>query len=108
SGSASCSVIDDVLHGEVTHVDSFGNVYTNISRSDVERFSRGRKVIINTGAPLEETVQTFCSSYSGQAENALLALYDSHDFLEIAENKGNASQRLKLSAGSKISLTIEI
>ena len=108
SGSASCSINDDVLHGEVTHVDTFGNLCTNISRSDVERFSRGRKIIINTGEPLEETVETFCSSYAGQAEKALLALYDSHDFLEIAENRGNASQRLKLSAGSKISLTIEI
>jgi hypothetical protein len=107
SDSASCSIINDVLHGEVTHVDTFGNLCTNISRSDVERFSRGRKVIINTGELSEETVKTFCSSYAGQAENALLALYDSHDFLEIAENRGNASQRLKLSAGSKISLTIE-
>ncbi|MGB3225145.1 MAG: SAM-dependent chlorinase/fluorinase [Desulforhopalus sp.] len=107
SESASCSISDDVLHGEVTHVDTFGNVCTNISRSDVERFSKGRKVIIKTSAPLEETVETFCSSYTGQAENALLALYDSHDFLEIAENKGNASQRLKLSAGSKVSLCVE-
>jgi hypothetical protein len=105
--SASCSIIDDVLHGEVTHVDTFGNLCTNISRNDVERFSRGRKVIINIGAPLEETVETFCSSYAGQAENALVALYDSHDFLEIAENMGSASKRLKLFAGSKISLTIE-
>lgn len=108
SGAASCSIIDDVLYGEITHVDTFGNLCTNISRREVERFSRGRKVVINTGKPLEEKVETFCSSYTGQAKNALLALYDSHDFLEIAENTGNASQRLKLSVGSKVSLTIEI
>jgi hypothetical protein len=107
SGAGSCSIIDDVLHGEVTHVDTFGNLCTNISRSDVEAFSRGEKVIIKIGEHPEETVDTFCSSYAGQAENVLLALYDSHDFLEIAENMGNASQRLRSSAGSTISLTID-
>lgn len=106
--SASCSIIDHVLHGEITHVDTFGNLCTNISRRDVDRFSKGQKITIKTGEPPEKTVATFCSTYAGQAENELLALYDSHDFLEIAENRGSASQRLKLSAGSKISLTIEI
>ena len=107
SGAGSCSIIDGVLHGEITHVDTFGNLCTNISRSDVEAFSRGKKVIIKIGEHPEETVDTFCSSYAGQDENVLLALYDSHDFLEIAENMGNASQRLRSSAGSTISLSID-
>jgi len=101
-GTSPCSVIDGVLHGEITHIDRFGNLCTNVSRRELERFSHGRKITIQVGEDGGCTVDTFCSSYAEQAENVLLALYDSHDFLEIAENMGNAAQRFQVSAGSWI------
>jgi hypothetical protein len=107
SGPEPCSVIDGVLHGEITHVDRFGNLCTNISRKEVEKFSDGKKIVIQVGKDGKRTVDTLCSSYAGQAENALLALYDSHDFLEIAVNMGNASEQLKSSAGTEILLLLQ-
>ena len=107
NGPELCSVIDGVLQGEITHVDRFGNLCTNISRGDVEKFSGGKKVIIHVGEESTQTVDTFCSSYAGQTKNAFLALYDSHDFLEIAVNMGSASQRLNSLTGSRVFLYLQ-
>jgi S-adenosylmethionine hydrolase len=107
SNPEKCSVIDGVLHGEITHVDGFGNLCTNISRNEVEIFSGGKKITIQVGGKAELSVDTFCSSYAGQTKGALLALFDSHGFLEIAENMGNASQRLRSSTGSRVLLFLK-
>ncbi len=103
-GPGSCSVIDDVLYGEITHIDTYGNLCTNISRKEVEEFSAGKKIAVQLGGNNNESVDTFCSSYADQTKGALLALYDSHGFLEIAENMGNAAQRLGSSKGSQVRL----
>ena len=106
-GPEPCSVIDNILYGEITHIDRFGNLCTNIKREDVEKFSGGGKIAIRLGGDGPLTIDTFCCSYSGQAEKALLALYDSHGFLEIAENMGSASQRLQSSIGSIVSIFLK-
>ncbi len=103
----SCSVIEGVLHGEITHVDKFGNLCTNISRNEVERFSGEKNILIQIGEDGGFSVDTVCTSYAGQTKGAILALYDSHDFLEIAENMGNASQRLRASTGCRILLFLK-
>jgi len=107
NGTGPCLVKDGVLLGEITHVDRFGNLCTNISRQDAEKFSDGRKMSIQLGDDAQILIDTFCSSYADQEQNTLLVLYDSHDFLEIAENRGNASERLQLAAGSKVFLLLQ-
>jgi hypothetical protein len=107
SDSRACSIIDGVLRGEITHIDRFGNLCTNISRNDVEGFRGNKKLSIQLEEDGELPVDTVGSSYAGQGENTLLALYDSHDFLEIAENQGNAAQRLRSSIGSRVLLFVK-
>lgn len=104
NGPGTCAVIDDVLHGEITHVDRFGNLCTNISRSDVEGFAGGQKLSVQIDEDAELLDVPLASSYVGQEKNTLLALYDSHDFLEIAVNRGNAAQRLQAAAGCMVRL----
>jgi S-adenosylmethionine hydrolase len=104
SGLGSCAVIHDVLHGEITHVDRFGNLCTNISRRDVEGFCGGQVLSVQMGEDGEILYLPLASSYVGQGKNDLLALYDSHDFLEIAVNRGNAAQRLQAETGCKVLL----
>jgi S-adenosyl-L-methionine hydrolase (adenosine-forming) len=100
----SSAVINDVLHGEITHVDRFGNLCTNISRSEVEKFAEGKKLSFRIGEEAEILDMPLASSYVGQEKNGLVALYDSHDFLEIAVNRGNAAQRLQAATGCKVLL----
>ncbi len=105
SGPGPCAVIDDVLHGEITHVDRFGNLCTNISRRDLEGLSGEQKISLQIGDEDTEFLDVpLASSYVGQEKNGMLALYDSHDFLEIAVNRGNAAQRLQASTGTKVLL----
>lgn len=104
NGPGACAVIDDVLHGEIVHVDRFGNLCTNISRSDVEGLSGGQKLSVQIGEDEQLLDVPLASSYVGQEKNGLLALYDSHDFLEIAVNRGSAAQRLQAVTGGKVLL----
>jgi len=104
SGPGPCAVIDDVLHGEITHVDRFGNLCTNISRSDVQELAGGQVLSVQIGQEAKLLHIPLVSSYVGQGKNGLLALYDSHNFLEIAVNRGNAAQRLQAATGSKVLL----
>jgi hypothetical protein len=91
----------DTLQGEIVHVDGFGNLCTNIHRQDIESFAAGREIRVQV---TEELVLPLGRTYSSQARGAALTLFDSHDFLEIAVNQGNASHHLQLTIGTKISV----
>lgn len=104
NGPGSCAVFHDVLHGAITHVDQFGNLCTNISRSDVDGLSGGRKLSLQIGKDAQLLDIPLASAYVDQEKYGLLVLYDSHDFLEIAVNRGNAAQRLQAATGDKILL----
>ncbi|MEM3061231.1 MAG: S-adenosyl-l-methionine hydroxide adenosyltransferase family protein [Candidatus Bathyarchaeia archaeon] len=92
---------------QAIHIDSFGNVITNLHRDQVE----GLKLDFNTRLRLrikDKTIKIkFLRTYSHARKKELLALVGSHDFLEIAMNQGSASDRLKLKKGSRINLFIE-
>ena len=92
-----------MLLGEILHVDRFGNLCTNIVRQEVESFAAGREVVVRIR---EGLIIPFCQSYAEQAAGTLLALYDSHDHLEIAVNLGNAAQELNMAAGATICLLL--
>jgi len=94
---------DGMLQGEILHVDRFGNLCTNIIRHEVESFAAGREVVVSIR---EGLIIPFCQSYAEQAAGTLLALYDSHDHLEIAVNLGNAAQELNIAAGATICLLL--
>ncbi|OGR15865.1 MAG: hypothetical protein A2X81_13920 [Desulfobacterales bacterium GWB2_56_26] len=93
-----------MLLGEILHVDRFGNLCTNISRQEVESFAAGREVVVKVG---EKIVIPLRHSYAKQAIGKLLALYDSHDHLEIAVNRGNAALELNMVVGATVAVTAE-
>ncbi|EKD40026.1 MAG: hypothetical protein ACD_75C00198G0002 [uncultured bacterium] len=94
----------NILQGEILHVDRFGNLCTNISRQEVECFAAGREVVVKVG---EKIVIPLLHSYAEQAIGKLLALYDSHDHLEIAVNRGNAALELNMVVGATVAVTAE-
>ncbi len=98
-GRIACTRLGKTLQGQVIHADVFGNLCTNIRKKDIEDFAADHEITIQITKSLMVTLD---KSYNSQGIGMVLALYDSHDYLEIAVNRGNAAQQLKLAAGAKI------
>ena len=90
------------LQGEVIHIDAFGNLCTNIRRQDVSDFAIRHDITIEMKNGLVVPLKT---TYADGIKGTILALYDSHDHLEIAMNQGHAAQHLSLAIGDKIVLS---
>jgi S-adenosylmethionine hydrolase len=93
------------LAGEVLHIDDFGNIITNISKNDLEKISaaEGSKLTVKLGKKV--TRIKFSLAYGEAKAQTTLALIGSHDFLEIAVNRGNASKRFKSKIGDAVILS---
>ncbi len=95
---------DEHVHGNVLHVDRFGNLISNI-RGDILRdrypdrpsahwHLRIRNLLLNGLA----------TTYGDRAPGEFLFYDGSAGYIEVAENLGNAAERLGADAGSKVEL----
>ncbi|MCK6639862.1 MAG: SAM-dependent chlorinase/fluorinase [Bacteroidia bacterium] len=84
---------DDVIKGNVVFIDSFGNLVTDISRSEFEKTGRGRSFSIRV---VGEEITTLSVRYSDVDDGDKLALFNSEGFMEIAINQGKANQLLNI------------
>ena len=82
------------IKGHVTYIDSFGNVISNISKDLFNRVQNGRDFILRFKR--NETISNLSWHYNEVAEGEKLCLFGISNFLEIAINKGHASQLLGL------------
>lgn len=88
----------DAIRGEVVHVDSFGNLITNITRNDLATISTGAPRIEVSGrvvAGLERT-------YSDVPRGHLLAIIGSTGLLEVAVRDGSAQRKLGVGRGDPV------
>lgn len=93
---------DGKLHGVITHIDSFGNLATNIARSDIDQLKVGDKISIRIG---DTVIATLSNSYADGAHGTPLALFDSQGYLEIGVYMGDAAQTLKVATGAAITVS---
>jgi S-adenosyl-L-methionine hydrolase (adenosine-forming) len=82
---------EGVLVGEIVRVDRFGNLITNLRRSDVEAFRGDREPRIEVD---DVVVEGLKGCYADVPRGEILALFGSSDRLEISVNGGKASERL--------------
>jgi hypothetical protein len=86
---------DGSMVGHVIHIDSFGNLITDI-RSD--NLPKGKRAItIEVG---RELISGLCRTYA--EGKGLLALIGSDGYLEIAIKEGNASAFLNAEVGNEV------
>ncbi|NPV85855.1 MAG: SAM-dependent chlorinase/fluorinase [Anaerolineae bacterium] len=90
----------DVLHGEIIHIDHFGNLATNIDRSylkslQIQEIRFGRHII-----------RRLACAYGDGSPGELLALIDSSDLLSLCEVNGNAAARLGARIGDRVEVVI--
>ena len=88
--------------GQVIHVDRFGNLVTNISRSCFEDFLAGGLFEVRVGST---TRSELSRSYDAVKPGETLLIFGSADFLEISVNRRSATQVLKVGKGEAVYLT---
>ena len=88
------------LHGEIIHLDHFGNVVSNIMRKDLEGLETERLTVRIRGTAVHGLVRTFGDHASGE----LAALFGSSGNLIIAEINGNAAVRLGVEPGDVVDI----
>jgi len=88
--------LDGVLHGHVLHVDSFGNVITDIREDQLAGMKNAHVRI--AGRSIEGIGRTYATGEKG----TLVALVGSAGFLEIAVREGNARATLGVTVGMDV------
>jgi len=86
---------EDLIKGHVIYIDSYENVFTNITRDLFTQVGKKRKFSISFGASRYE-VDVISQSYKDVSEGEILALFSSTGHLEIAVGMGNAAGLLGL------------
>lgn len=90
-------VSPDGIQGEIIHVDRFGNLISNIERSEVE----GINLSVFCG-PIR--VDQLSSCYSDSATDSPIALTNSFDLLEIALPQADASKEYGIKTGARVNV----
>lgn len=94
----------DGIQGWIIHIDTFGNLITNLSASLIEEVMQGQQLKIYVGNTiLTEIANTFGAVVEGEP----VAYIGSSGMLEIAINKGNARKMLGVQKGAQISLVLQ-
>lgn len=93
---------DRVVHGEVIHIDHFGNVITNIGRHHLDALTPGRDLDLTLGASTRSV--PFCTTYGEQPAGTLITLMNSDDTFEIAVPQGQAAVALGLGVGDRLTV----
>ncbi len=87
----------DGIQGEIIHIDRFGNLITNVERSELE----GMALSVSCG-PIR--IQRLSSCYSDSIPLSPIALLNSFDLLEIALPNANASEEYGIETGARINV----
>jgi S-adenosylmethionine hydrolase len=94
---------NDLIVGSVLHVDGFGNIITNIPGEEVaESPVKGEISVELSGYKLRLKLR---KTYGEAKAQEPLAIIGSHNFLEIALNRGNAAKKFKTKPGDSITVT---
>jgi S-adenosylmethionine hydrolase len=88
----------DSILCRVLHVDSFGNIITNLKKADIPSENLSIKI---QDAPLKLKLK---KTYGETKPKDTMALIGSHGFLEIAINRGNAAEKYKAKMGAEITV----
>lgn len=93
------------LLGEVLLVDSFGNLITNITRTEVETFGTQRNLGIQCcGIDIRGVQATYGLSCPGET----VAVFDSQGRLEIALVNGSAAQFWNIEESASVVVSVDV
>ena len=86
---------NDIIKGAVVYIDAYGNATTNISKDLFEQVRKGRDFVILFGRE-DERISKLREKYKDANKGEKLAIFSVNGMLEIAQNKGRATDLLGL------------
>ncbi len=92
------------IQGWILHIDRFGNLVSNIPDHLLEEAIKGRGVKIYVGNTILHGINR---SYGFVEDGEPVAYIGSSGMLEVAVNKGNASEMLSVQKGAQISIVVQ-
>ncbi|MGE5574600.1 MAG: S-adenosyl-l-methionine hydroxide adenosyltransferase family protein [Ignavibacteria bacterium] len=92
---------DNLLIGEVLHIDGFGNIITNITEKQA-----GATKTLNLKFDKVALKIIFAKTYAQSKPNRPVALIGSHGFLEIALNRASAAEKFGVKAGDPVEINL--
>ncbi|TGE25344.1 hypothetical protein E5K00_09195 [Hymenobacter aquaticus] len=96
---------DNRITGHVIHVDHYGNLITNISRTALEVIGRGRPCTIHFA---RETVREVAAHFQAADPGDAVCIFNSQDRLCIGVNQGNAAELLGLYFDSQVDIRFPV
>jgi len=93
---------DDRVQGRIVHIDSFGNIATNIPAALADQWRHRMTVEVKLGAMCKDAI--FVQSYADALELGLLVLVGSSGLVEIAVNRGSAQVVLDAKLGDTVTI----
>jgi len=93
-----------IIAGHVIRVDNYGNLITNILKSDFEILSKEKTFMIQFGGEKVRRIQTH---YHQVEHGDCFVLFNHLGLLEIGINKGNGSELLGLTYDSPVNITFD-
>ncbi len=92
-------ITKNMIAGQVVHVDSYGNLITNITVEAFDKACAGRSFEIIFG---RESLEKISISYDQTENGDVLAVFNSNHLLELAISLGNASELLGMAYDSPV------
>ena len=93
------------LYGQIVHEDHFGNLVTNIHAEVLAEFLKSGHPLIQVG---NLTLKQLRETYAHAGKGEILALINSAGFLEIAVNRGRASEVVGIRSQDLIGTAVEV
>ena len=90
---------DHRITGHVAHIDHYGNLITNISRTAVDAVGHGRSFAVHFG---RDVVREVHPHFSAAPPGEAVAVFNSQDCLCLGICQGNASELLGLHFDSQV------
>ncbi len=92
------------IAGHVIRIDNYGNLITNIPKSDFDILSKGKNFTVQFGGEKFRRIHT---NYNQTEQGDCFLIFNSQGFLEIGIYKGNASELLGLIYDSPINISFD-
>ena len=92
--------------GEITYIDCFGNIVTNIPASLLEQLHVSQGVLLQLSIQRKKFVIRLCRAYGEVQVGEPLGIIGSHNFLELSMNQGNAAKVFRVLPGDSIELSL--